>query len=61
MVDNHSCLRNRTTLRFGVLHLFMWVRGIVVLNEECEFRARSSNPSECHDYVMFTLDKSTLP
>ena len=37
------------------------VRGIVVLNVECEFRGRSSNPSECHSHVMLTLGKSTLP
>ena len=36
-------------------------RGIVVLYVECEFRGRSSNPSECHDYVMLTLGMSTLP
>ena len=39
----------------------VWVRGIVVLNVECEFRDRSSNPIECHDHVMLTLGKSTLP
>ena len=39
----------------------LWVRGIVVLNVECEFRGGSSNPSECHNHVMLTLGKSTLP
>ena len=42
-------------------HLLPWVRGIVVLNVECEFRGRSSNSSVCHDHVMLTLGKSTLP
>ena len=37
----------------------LWLRGIVVLNMECEFRGQSSKSSECH--VMLTLGKSTLP
>ena len=38
-----------------------WFRGIVVLNVECEFHGRSLNSSECHDHVMLTLGRSTLP
>ena len=41
--------------------ILLWVHGIVVLNVECKFRGRSTNPSECHNHVMLILSRSTLP
>ena len=38
-----------------------WVRGIGVLNVECELCGRSSNLSECPDHVNVDLGKQTLP
>ena len=56
-------LRIGAFTEINLLHRFisngcLWLRGIVVLNVEYEFRDWSSNSSECH---VMSLGKSTLP